>query len=184
MPVPSPTRCGSHPATKAGMAGWVTATPMPITTVAAKRSVTSDAAPRDAQPNAVSSRPATTAGTTPIRATRREPTRAATANTITGTALRTPISVPERWNSLRSAGITGGTAKNSPIVAQCRPAKEATTKAAGIEMSPQEFPNDSAIGSVTPRLVAAPALRRSWFCGPAPPRAFRARLRRFLRGRA
>jgi hypothetical protein len=84
---------------------------MPITTVAAKRLIVPKAKPRPAEPNAVNSNPVITAATTPIRATSREPTKAAAANMTIGAPLRAPISVPVRLNSLRSAGITGGTAR-------------------------------------------------------------------------
>ena len=78
------------------MAGCVTATPAPITTVAANRNATSGAAPRQRDPSAVSISPTTAAATTPMRDTNREPTSAARANMTIGTPLSKPIAVPER----------------------------------------------------------------------------------------
>ena len=93
------------------MAGCATATPMPITTVAANRLIVSKARLRVAEPSAVSRRPAVAAAITPMRATRREPANDATAKMTMGVPLNAPISVPVRPNSSRSAGIAGGTAR-------------------------------------------------------------------------
>ena len=53
------------------MAGWVTATPAPMSAVAANSVITSDVMPRKAEPSAVSSNPATAARTAPSRPTSR-----------------------------------------------------------------------------------------------------------------
>src|SRR5579863_1242624 len=111
MPVPSPMCCGNQRPTSAGMAGWVIATPAPITMVAPNSVMASDAAPRSAEPPAVSTNPATIAATAPIRPTSLEPAKAAAANRMIGRPVRIPISVPDRPSSSRNIGITGGTAR-------------------------------------------------------------------------
>src|SRR3984885_12392607 len=111
MPVPSTSRRGSQEPTKAGMAGCATATPIPITTVAANRLIASKARRRGAEPSAVNSKPAVRAAITPMRATSREPASDAAAKITIGAPLSAAISVPVRPNSLRSAGNAGGTAR-------------------------------------------------------------------------
>src|ERR1700722_7463957 len=93
------------------MAGCATATPIPITTVAANRLIASKARLRVAEPSAVNSKPAVRAAITPMRATSREPASDAAAKITIGAPLSAAISVPVRPNSLRSAGNAGGTAR-------------------------------------------------------------------------
>jgi len=67
--------------------------------------------PRNAEPSVTITNPATTARTAPTRLISREPARAATAKRKTGSPVRSPICVPDKWNSSRNAGMTGGTAR-------------------------------------------------------------------------
>ena len=64
------------------------------------------------KPSAVTiTNPVTTAGTAPTRLISREPASAAMAKRKTGSPVRIPICVPDKCNSSRSAGMTGGTAR-------------------------------------------------------------------------
>ncbi len=92
----STIRSGSQRPTSAGMAGWVTATPAPMTTVAANRKITLDAPPRPADPDAVSSNPddGRRHDADPRHQARADKGRK--ANTTIGTPVRIPIAVPER----------------------------------------------------------------------------------------
>src|SRR4029077_8169016 len=111
MPVPRTMWSGNQRPTSAARAGWVTAMPAPMTAVAARRPIASGAAARSPLPTAVNANPVMTARVTPSRATSREPTSAAAAKRMMGRPVSIPISVPERLNSLRSTGMTGGTAR-------------------------------------------------------------------------
>src|SRR5580698_1900647 len=102
---------GSHRPTSAGMAGWTTATPAPMTIVAPRRPSTSVVTPRSADPSVTITNPVITAGTAPTRLISREPPSAAMAKRKTGSPVRIPICVPDKCNSSRSAGMTGGTAR-------------------------------------------------------------------------
>src|SRR6202050_4868661 len=82
-----------------------------MTIVAPRRLRTSVVTPRSADPSVTITNPVTTAGTAPTRLISREPASAAMAKRKTGSPVRMPICVPDKWNSSRSAGMTGGTAR-------------------------------------------------------------------------
>src|ERR1700684_4616133 len=82
-----------------------------MTMVAPRRPSTSVVTPRSAERSVTITNPATTARTAPTRLISREPARAAMAKRKTGSPVRSPICVPDKWNSSRSAGMTGGTAR-------------------------------------------------------------------------
>ena len=104
---------GNQRPTSAASAGCVTAMPAPMTP---SRRGGVDRVGRCGRgaplPTAVNAKPGDDGRVAPSRATSREPTNAAAANRMIGRPVRMPISVPERLNSLRSAGMTGGTARS------------------------------------------------------------------------
>src|ERR1700731_200363 len=104
-------RSGSQARTSGGSPGCITATPSPVSTVAAQSRTKSGAAPRNAQPSAVASNPAITAVRAPSRAINSDPGTAAKTNRTGGRPVSTPTSVSDKLRSLWIRRISGGTAR-------------------------------------------------------------------------
>src|SRR5262245_6314669 len=104
-------RSGSQVRTSGGSAGCITETPNAITTVAAHSSRKSGAAPRSAQPSAVTRRPAISVARAPSRAISSEPGTAASMNSTGGSPDRMPTCVSLKDSSSWIARMSGGTAR-------------------------------------------------------------------------
>jgi hypothetical protein len=116
--VATATLAGNHSRVRVGNAGWLTATPTPMTSVIANSTGSAGPTPRSAEPRPIARRPATSARRAPRRAMSSEPGIAAMASSATGRPVRTETPFSSSPRSRWMAGIKGGTA--SRVTARAR----------------------------------------------------------------